>query len=203
MHPLPHVKNAPTTHNYLGIYLSKNTEASLREWCQLTQQNYNTVKSRYLRIMANCPYSKESRVAYYRQYAFFKAINQKQPFDRLVLHSVEDLLERISWVAKEVLPLPLGLSHRELIKKKKNKVNYQLAKGLSLSEILEELFFDYNLSLTEQQLTQFKQEFLKDKEEYKTLSRLALEYGQSPKLVHSRIYKKKWEVDKALNTVSY
>ncbi len=154
MHPSTQVSIAPTSHNFKGIYLSKNTEASLGGWCQLTQQNYNTIKSRFKRVMANCPYSKESRVAYYRQYAFYRAINLKHPFDEQVLYSSEDFLERVSWVAKEVLHLEL--SHRELVNQKKNRVNFQLAKGLSLSEILEELFYDYESSLTEEQLNQFK-----------------------------------------------
>lgn len=201
MHPSAQVSNAPTTHNFKGIYLGRNTETSLRGWCNITQQNYNTVKSRFKRRMANCPYSKSSRVTYYQHYAFLMAINLKQPFDELVLYRTEDFLERVSWIVQELLHLEL--SHKKLIKEKRNKVKYQLARGLYLSDILEELFDDYGLFLTKQQLNQFKQEFLKDKEEYKTLNHLALEYGQSPKLVNNRIYKKKWGIDKALNTVSY
>ncbi len=186
---------------YSGIYLSKYTETNLRDWCKITQESYGTVNKRFNRIMANCPYTKESRVAYYRQYAFFKAINQKQPFDELVLYGVEAFLERISWVLKEVFDIKI--TYLKLIQYKKNKVNFQMMKGISLSEILEGLIEDYELGFTEEQLNQFTLEFFKDKDEYKPLSLLALEYGQSPKLVHSRIYKKKWGLSKALNTVSY
>lgn len=186
---------------YSGIYLSKYIETNLRDWCKITQESYGAVNKRFNRIMANCPYTKDSRVAYYRQYAFFKAINQKQSFDKLVLYSVEDFLSRISWVLKGVFDIKIP--GRKLIQYKKNKVNYQLAKGKVLSEILEGLTEDYDLELTPEQLTKFKQEFTLDKEKYKTLNLLALESGQSPKLVHSRIYEKKWGLNKALNTVSY
>ena len=171
MHPLSQASNAPTKQHFKGIYLGKQTEASLREWSQLTQQNYNTVKSRFRRTIEQCPYSRSSRVEFYRHHAFFQAINKKQSFDNLVIYSSEDFLERVSWVLSEFYHQKIH--HKTLIEEKRKQVNSNLDKGISLSEILKELFYDYNLPVTEEYLTSFKEEFFRNNPKYKTLNFLA------------------------------
>lgn len=201
MHPTGRLSNAPTLKLHCGVYLSKYTEASLREWSKITGQNYNTIKSKFRRLLEKCPYKKESRKDFYKNYLFYKVINEKLPFDNLVLPSLYDFTSKIFWIIKEYLPE--GTKHDEFTSRETTRLQDNLDSGLPLGLSLKLMLQENDVNYEPEFLKAIKADYVRDDDLNKeSLDMLALRFGQPPKLVRKRL-KRKWVLSKALNTVSY